>query len=249
MDGPMTDDRRPRHRDFTPRRRTQPGGVPQVEIDPELTPPPQAPPGPDVLATMPIVDRIDMIGGAVANLTEAFGKLWDERGNGERIARLEAAVDGYTKQIALHQETIDKFVLPAIKASTARVESLLIGRERTDEQLRRFFDVDLKRLEDVIEKLAESTASLSDRLGKLEFSANQLHASDVTLQAQITKANDTISLLDARLAKLEKHNESNAIATAERSRIWSWARGGAIAAFSAGAAILSNLDDIVRWLG
>lgn len=197
---------------------------------------------------MPLVQRIDMIGDSVAKLTESFGKVWNERGNGERITKLEAAVAGYTKQIELHQETIDKFVLPAIKHSTARVESLLIGRERTDEQLRRFFDVDLKRLEDVIEKLAESAASLADRLGKLEFSANQLHASDVTLQAQIKTATDTIALIMVRITDLEEHRKANAIKVAERARIFSWARGGAIAAFSAGAAILSNLDDIARWL-
>jgi len=209
------------------RRRSHPFGVPTVEIDPELTPPPQEPPSPSSLAGYdsippPIARQLDMLSEGLGNVTTAIGKVWDARKDGERLDRVDSKLATLAEAATKHQTMLNDFVMPAIKD----------GMRSMDEVANQ-----MPMLISGLESVTAMVSTVDNRLRQLEVEirliVERVIMSVREIEIRITAHDKRISDGDARLGLLERKERDKEVITkalARKERFKSGGLAGAVAA-------------------
>lgn len=239
-------------------RQTSVQGHPIVAIDHELTPPPLAP--------TPLADRVndyDSIAPPVREVVEALrddigvvvtalGRVWDGRADSSRIARLEAKIDGYANETSQHSAQLDTFVMPAVKALTAKLDVVLQYTERSRIESERFSDRDWPAVTKTLEAIQKTLDGLDNRLDRLERTLDKIvdqvgaHGSRIGAVEQICNA------YDVRITNLERLNADRRLVTESEqkatARIFNRARMVLVAVIAVVSFLAANGPAIVAWL-
>lgn len=238
----MTDDRKRRgrfmgdaERAVIGRTRTQPA----QNWDDDVTPPPQAPPS---IEGLELREQMQILGDGVEQAITGLGKLWEERGNGERLSKVETALTGYTAQLARQQETLDGLLVPSVKSLLAAADSMGRAQVRTDAQM--------ERSAELLENIAATLKDVVTRIGRLENTVERLNHSDQALAAQVQATNAMMNAIDTRLTFVERKLADEKLvettALAERKKLFTWARAGLVTAGGGIAWLAAHLPD---WFG
>lgn len=225
------------------RPRTEPGAP--VEIDPELTPPPQAPPQPADLEVLPLQDQVMALQGSLVRHQEAIGSLWEIRHINARIGRAEAAftriehkVDSYTQSFARIEALVAEFVMPGLKSTMASTDDLLRRQE--------FDSARLGQLIDAVNGLVKSQHDLTERLRQVESKVDKISDNTQAHAVRLDGVETVAKALDVRVTALELERRDKAVALVERKRIFTTAR---VVFFGAAAAIGGVTKAVIDWLG
>lgn len=124
------------------RRRTTNRGIP-VQVDHELTPPPQDPPAPSTLEgyttiAPPIRAQLDMLHGGIDQLTGAVSKLWEARSDGQRLDNIDSKLGTLATAATRHNTMLDEFVVPGIKECMASTDAVALQLPKIIAQLEGF---------------------------------------------------------------------------------------------------------------
>lgn len=199
-----------------PRARTPVHGVPAF-VDPELTPPPQS-------------------------ATEAIAALWHERGNGERIERLEGVISDLSKSVhAWAAEAVRQGEqIVGLKSSIGSVvpftESLREITAHMSARMATFFDHEWPRLERTLE-------DLDDRLRRIEHGIERLETSDQALSVRLSAVETRSHDVERRVQAIERAGHEGALITATEAnqrRRWFTAARAAFGIASAGLGWLAS---------
>ncbi len=195
----MADD--PRHKraathgDRNDSRRHRPHGVP-VHVDPEHTPPPQEPPRPSSMRgydsiSPPVREQLDALADGLGNVTQAFGKIWDARKDGDRLDRIDDKLAAVAEMLTRHQTILDDNLIPQLdrwRATTdelaaqlprisAALEGLSLMVSSIDRQQRALeleVRTDRTRTEGTIEQLNEQVDGLRGDIARHERRVSEL---------------------------------------------------------------------------
>ncbi len=220
-------------------RQTPRGGVP-VEIDPEHTPPPREPPPAAELEQMPLDAQVRALRDVAAGNNDAIRSVWESRHVGERVTRLETAVNGYTQQVAHNQASLDQWV-PVVKECIGRIDHALTQQSRTESRLEVFFNVEWPKIADALDDVGTSLRDLALRMGRLE--ANQ----DRIASSQIAQAGQIVSL-EVRVTSLEISKSTSMIRADERRRIFGLAQAGLVGLGAALTFLFTKGPEIWAWI-
>jgi hypothetical protein len=217
---------------LTSRQRRRAPGIP-IEIDAELTPPPQEPPAPSSLdgydsIPPPIRDQLDMLASSVGDVTTALGKIWEVRKDGERLDRIDSKLGTLAEYATKHQTVLDTFVIPALKE----------GMRSTDE-----IAMQMPKLVAQLEGLALTVTNLDRHIRQLDVEVRtereKANAALMALATRLTANEHATHDHDGRIAALERetrdrHVVTKALAKSERRR--AGGIGAAVAAIVASIA-------------
>lgn len=120
----MPEDRPRRARSHHDHTRTPTRGVP-LEVDPEVTPPPQMPPVP-VRARTPTPDELrlelDALRAHQTVLTDAVERVWDARHMTKRMDAVELDLKSNTRSTIRMEAVLAELVVPQIKETMAKLD-------------------------------------------------------------------------------------------------------------------------------
>lgn len=247
----MVDDRKRKHRDFAfPRAKSVPG-VP-VEVDPELTPPPSAPPVPEDFERMSAAEQLRALRSHAETNQHAIAAVWPARHVADELVGVKRAVDGYTRQVDRHQQSLDEFVLPAIKSQLSRVTALEQQQTESFARMRVFFDTEWPKHTKAIEEIATALRDITNRIGRLEAKQDKFADHITTHEARLTATEREINAMDVRVTALERINADERLvantATAERKRIFTLARVSLTTLGAAIGALATQIPALIQWL-
>lgn len=228
--------------------RRTPHGVP-VEIDPETTPPPLEPPEPDAEAydTIPptIRGELDRLRESVRGNAHAIGRVWDERGNGERIDRLEIKLDALTGDVGRVIALIEGFIHPVVKAVQGELHGMSTAQTANQARAAVFWEHEWPAA-------LKSLDGLDTRLDRIERQQED-HARDLrSFGAQVQAAGAIGSALDTRVTALERaasverteRDKEQAVVVAMKRRDKWWL--GLLV--TAGGAIGAVAHSVIDWI-
>lgn len=220
------------------RRHTPGRGVP-VEIDPEVTPPPQEPPEPSSLTgyetiPTPIREQLNMLAHGLGEATAAIGKVWDARKDGERLDRIDSKLATLAEYATKHQTMLHEFVMPAIKECMSSTDAVAMQLPKMLAQL---------------EAVTMTVGNIDRQVRAIELemrtSKERAESDHRALAALVAAQGTALSDQENRLDSLERKERdrevvSRALAKAERRK--SGAVGGTVAAVVSGiVAIIAKL--------
>lgn len=257
----MVDDRKKRQvshwdgekRALWGRGRTEPGAqaVP-VEVDPELTPPPAAPPQPADFERMSQAEQLRALRSHAETNQTALAAVWPARHVADELANVKRAVDGYSRQVDRHQQSLGDFVLPAIRTQMGRVTALEQQQTESIARLRVFFDTEWPRHTELMERISGSLKDITERIGRIEARQDKFADSITTHEARLSATEREINAIDVRVTALERHNaDARLVATTtttERKRIFTMARVSLATVFTAVGMLASQLPRLIEWL-
>jgi chromosome segregation ATPase len=165
--------------------------------------------------------------------SDAVAELWSLRKLPEQIDKLGAAVDGYTAQVERHELLIKQWS-DAAQECIADIETATRRQASMEGSLDQFFKSEWPHLRTALSDFSAAIRNLGDRMTKLESCVENIGAAQESQVLRITK-------MDERLALIEREKRDKVIASAERIRIFTFARVGVVAA--AGA-----IGYLVNWL-
>jgi hypothetical protein len=178
-------------------------------IDPEVTPPPQEPPKPSDLDGFdsippPIQDQLRMLAAGLGQVTDALGKVWDARKDGERLEKIDNKQDIANREISELVATVREFIMPAIKASQGRIDLLLQHHEANKLRVELFYDREwpaaVKALEGMTERLGRVERGQERQEHEMRGMSDRLNANQNALAARIT----AVEQFESRLAMIER---------------------------------------------
>jgi hypothetical protein len=209
----VADDRRPKHRDHGyPRPPSISSGIPP-EIDPELTPLPAAPPGPEAFSVLPMAAKVAALHHVQQEHAAGFERIWEVRHLGteikaqtQRLERLETIVAQDTRQVT---ELIAKVQIwgQMSKEAWDKSDALSAKQIRLDERLAVFFD---EQFPDLVSEI-KALGRLSTRIADVESEAQDI-------KAKLVEHEEALATLDKRVAKFERADTEQAIRVDERRR-------------------------------
>lgn len=152
---------------------------------------------------------------------EAVARLWEIRNVGEKVTKLDIALEGYTAQTDRLQGEVAQWS-GAVKECIAATDEASRKLVSVQAELTGFFDREWPRLDRALTKIVESIDDLGKRMTKLETLVQ--HVGD----AQESQAAKLVAL-ESKVQSLELEHRDKRVAVAERKRIFSWARAGVVA--------------------
>ena len=234
------------------RHRTPAGGVP-VEVDSELTPPPQLPPLPPPSDHGSNTARLDRLELATERLAEGVKQVWPARHDGEAFERYEhaqaaqaARIDRLIDGIAATHAVVDNFLMPAVKDMQGHL-STIAGewpwmREAIEDIAPRLDKVEIR-----FASLAEKVDSLAAQFHGVSVTAAQLERRVTSVERDLAdhRAQDVVKRVDA----LEKQRDATELV--QKTNRWWLAKIIATASFLGGgiAYALSHLKEIAAYFG
>lgn len=233
----MPDDRFPRarsHVDFATKRRTPVGGVP-VEVDPELTPPPQAPPEPGTFEAMSPAEQLRVLHATGTENAAAIGRIWELRDMGGRLERMDARIDRAIPNLERAVAALDHWVpqLQTVMAQTARMWEEHI---KSSNRLGVFLENEWPRTVKTIEGVAKTLDDVIGRLGRVEHGQQDMTRNHGVMSAELRSLQNIANSHDVRITAIEqRHRDEQNIAKGEelvvaRATKWASALKGAIGA-------------------
>lgn len=208
---------------------------PPIELEDEVTPPPQEPPRPDSLDgydTMapPLRAQLDNLHLGQAQLVEAVGKVWELR-DGTRFERLEANLVAIAQATTRHQSMLDDLLVPQLDRWRATTDGLA---------------QQLPKLIGMIEGLTLHVRAIDDRLRHLELDVRALgernagHAEDIAAREAGEKS---LAKRISTLEQVERDRDVTAKALSKSERRKSGLAGGGVGAVVAAivAAVIEAL--------
>ncbi len=197
------------HRDYT-RRRTSPLGVDTtaspLEVDPELTPPPQAPPAPDEFAQMDLSAQVRALHAVGTENAAAIGQVWPARHDGPRLDRMEDRVDRAVGMLERAYAQMDTFVIPQLKNVMGQTGRMWEDYSRTSIKLATFLENEWPRTVKTIEGVAKTLDDVIGRLGRVEHGQQEMTRNHGALDAQLRSVQNVQNAQDVRLTALEQRN-------------------------------------------
>jgi chromosome segregation ATPase len=254
----MTDERRPKGRIMSADsraligRKTPVHGVP-THVDPELTPPPQAPP-----IYGDVHQRLDQLADGLGQVTDAIGKVWKERGNSDRLSaqdekldQIQTSINAWVSESVRHTEQI-KALSTSIGAVVSFTEGLRTTTVSTSTQLSNFFEREWPRHEKLMERFEKALEDIAGRITRLETAVSALRTSDDVLAARLTANEASVNALDVRhtaltlrVVEIERSNREGQLVkdtTAEVHKKWfTWTRA---ALFGAGGVVMFVVKEL-----
>lgn len=160
-----------------------------VEVDPETTPPPQAPPG---------ATSLEELSSTVQELARGLERVWPARHEGDRIERMDAKLDRLHADVAELGALMREFIMPGLKATMGNVDLLLSHYEANKIRQALFFDREwpatvktidtmgerLSRLERTVERSIDQHESTSNRVEEV---GRRAHSNSERLKAIETR--------------------------------------------------------------
>lgn len=197
----MADDRRQRRGHD---RFARPPSAAPVEIDPENTPLP-------------------------GDTDAAIAQLWPLRHIDERIERAERAIaganaeiKGYTNQVARHEAQMEQWI-GLTQQCVADLDHASRKQTELGAHLDAFFERDWKRITESLDSVSAALQDLGQRLSRLEVNVKHVDGEQTSQAAKLIA-------LDGRVTELERIRRDGAVASAERIRIFTFARVAIVAA-------------------
>lgn len=168
-----------------PHRRTPRPGYP-VEIDPEVTPPPQRVPA--TLADLSVaVDQLAM---------DAYRSRHDH----ERLDAVEIRMGDLNRDSVETGALLREFVVPGLKDTLGRVDGILERLADLFAQQKQFFEREWPEVLRTVAELGRDLSRTERALAKLTDAHDQLEGRVEYMAADARKANDRISALETRQA-------------------------------------------------
>lgn len=142
----------------------------------------------------------------------------------ERFDRIEAAVTGYTSQVARQQETLDGLIVPSVKSLLAAADAA--GRTSVRAEAK------LERTEELLEGITETLKDVLTRMGRLEKTVDKLDDNHDSIEKQLGKAVERQNAMETRLGAVERRLDdaalTNAIADRTHRKWITWTRAGLV---------------------
>lgn len=139
---------------------------------------------------------------------EAFGWQHVDR----RLVAVEAAVNGYTRQVDRHEQTIEQW---SVTAQRCIVDIGVASQRLTGIETN--LGHDSKRISDALDGVSKALRDLGDRVTRVEVAVGNIS------NAQIEQAAKTSALTD-RVSNLELAERDKVVEARQRRRWLSWGR-------------------------
>jgi DNA repair ATPase RecN len=181
-----------------------------VTIDPEITPPPQAPPAPSSLPGYTTLapqyrEQLDKQHEAIEALTAGLGQVWEARNDADRFDRLEEKVDLLMRSEARYGVSIDNLSTWAksLIASVNSLEGYVQGAQARD---RAFAEHQWPAVRDALERVTSTCAQIVERLNRTETRVDRLVDADDEKRQSLNALSVSYDDHERRIDALEKRN-------------------------------------------
>jgi hypothetical protein len=145
-----------------------------------------------------------MLAAGLGQVTDALGKVWDARKDGERLEKIDNKQDIANREISELVATVREFIMPAIKASQGRIDLLLQHHEANKLRVELFYDREwpaaVKALEGMTERLGRVERGQERQEHEMRGMSDRLNANQNALAARIT----AVEQFESRLAMIER---------------------------------------------
>src|SRR5512139_155417 len=171
------------------------------------------------------------------DVDEAVSRLWEIRNVGEKVAALDATMQGYTAQTDRLQAEMTQWsgaVKDCIAATDAASDRLVVIQAN----LSSFFEREWPRLSKALDGFADSIRELGNRMTKLESLVSHVG------EAQESQAAKLVAL-ESKVNALELDHRDKRVAAATTRQIFSWARAGVVALAAIGGFVAQH---IIEWI-
>jgi hypothetical protein len=192
-----------RYRDHT--RRTPVGGVP-VEVDSELTPPPESPPDAEQFELLELRDQLRALRSASASNAAGIERVWGARHDDDRLLRMEGRIDRVIPNLERVVSILDEFVLPQLKNVMGQTGRIWDDYSRTAIKLSTFLETEWPRTVETIKGVAKTLDDVTGRLGRLENGQQEMARNHGAMDAQLRGLQDAQNAQALRLIALEQRN-------------------------------------------
>jgi chromosome segregation ATPase len=214
-----------------------------VHVDPELTPPPQAPPMPAAYDTLPPATRVvvDTLRDGQQTLADAVARVWDARQDNSRLEKLGDKVDALAEDFAGMRAHIDLFLRPAVAGSLMpRMDSVERTAYRTE--------IEQQPLVAAVEKLTIAIGRLEERFGLLERNVERLTIADTALGERIATQAAAVAELTERISALELVRVQTDAGVAAVTALTTKQKAARGALLAGATAIATGVFELVKWL-
>lgn len=178
-------------------RRTPRGGVPIVEIDPDVTPPPQQPPSMD---GMTIEEKVDQLHSTLATTVLGVERVWRDRNLTEQVQTL-------IKDNAALMESLREFVIPSVKNMMGRLGTTEQSTGEYRIRLDRFLEVEWPAVMKTLEGLSTYCARIEKDVDRVERTMDgfvkRFDEINVSTTRRIDELKSTDDKQETRIRKLE----------------------------------------------
>jgi chromosome segregation ATPase len=181
-----------------------------IAIEDEVTPPPQAPPAPSSVRDYdsiqaPIREALESQHAAIEGMTSAIRRVWDARGDGARLERVETKVDLLMQSEARYGVSIDNLTTWA-KSLTASVDSIERYVHAATARDKFFAEHQWPSVSAALDRLTKAIESIDARLATNERHVERLIGADNDRRGSISSISSALDVIDQRLDALEKRN-------------------------------------------
>lgn len=207
-------------------RRTPPKGIP-VEIDPEVTPPPQPPPALNELEQMDVRAQIAALQASQDENARALGRVWEQRHASGQLATIVERIDALISGSARVNAIVEELIKPGYYEMLKRLDA----HEQRNHRMDLFWSEQWPKTVASLEGLTSSHA-------RLDTAFHAHVASDLQAFDQLAKLHEALAsrvysvelaykTSDLRMVTLERGDQDMALLS-KRDKWWFAAIAGVV---------------------
>jgi hypothetical protein len=138
--------------------------IPEVEIDPEMTPPPAPPP--EFIASLSIEEQVEVLRAGAQEHAAAIARVWEARNLHENVVTLGKDV---TELVALTRD----FMMPAVKTLLGRVDVIERANVANSTRQDRFWSHEWPTALKTLENIGQHMGRIEKDVDRLERNVDE----------------------------------------------------------------------------